>query len=241
MGKDVDFGSYRKGDKFQDGSFLKRKYFFDNEKEYIIYLNSEDEVKYKTNLSSNSIHKLENLPLIIGEINNLYPFLKKDLNLKLAYIYKLGLLNEIEVGNKEVKELLKIIEARKKIIKQFSYLLIPLIGLLFSFLFEIKFKRELVFTFASIGCFISISTNINDIEFNTEEMVKSYFIFALFRYIHSLFSAILLVFLYKSNIINIKLNGTSEEKFIILLATLGGFSAKLIPNIFEKYGEKYID
>ncbi|WP_143403916.1 hypothetical protein [Fusobacterium polymorphum] len=72
-------------------------------------------------------------------------------------------------------------------------------------------------------------------------MVKSYFIFALFRYIYSLFSAILLVFLYKSNIINIKLNGTSEEKFIILLATLGGFSAKLIPNIFEKYGEKYID
>ena len=119
MGKDVDFGSYRKGDKFQDGSFLKRKYFFDNEKEYIIYLNSEDEVKYKTNLSSNSIHKLENLPLIIGEINNLYPFLKKDLNLKLAYIYKLGLLNEIEVGNKEVKELLKIIESLKKIINQF--------------------------------------------------------------------------------------------------------------------------
>ena len=27
MGKDVDFDSYRKGDKFQDGSFLKKNTF----------------------------------------------------------------------------------------------------------------------------------------------------------------------------------------------------------------------
>lgn len=240
MNKEVDFGSYKKRDKFLDGSILKKKYFFDNEKEYIIYLSSENEVKYKTNLSNN-IHKMDDLALVVGEINNLSPLLKEDLNLKLAYIYKLGLLNEIEVGNKEIKKLLKIIEARKKIIKQFSYLTIPIIGFIFCFIFEFKFKDEFILTFASIGCFIAISTNIKDIEFNTEEMVKSYFIFAVFRYIHSLFSAILVVFLYRSNIINIKLEGITEDKFIILLATLGGFSAKLVPNIFEKYGEKYIN
>ena len=69
-------------------------------------------------------------------------------------------------------------------------------------------------------------------------MKISYFIFAFFKYLTSLFSAILLVFLYNSNIVNIKIEGTSEEYVIRLLATLGGFSENIVPNIFEKFGEK---
>lgn len=239
MGSKIDFGSIKKNAKFPDGSILKKKYFFDNEKEYIIYLTSENEVKYKTNLSSNSIHKLNDLPLLIGEVNNLFCFLKGDLNLKLAYIFKLGLLNEVEIANNEIDKMLKIIENRKKIIKQFSYLGIPLIGCILSIM-TIFFNKDYTLTFASIGCFLSIASNIKDIEFDTDEMIKSYFIFAIFKYIYSLFSAILLIFLYRSKIINIRLENIDEENFIMLLAVLGGFSAKIIPNIFEKYGKKYI-
>lgn len=100
----------------------------------------------------------------------------------------------------------------------------------------VKYKE--IFLFSGIGNFLSIAKNIKDIEFDSSETSISYFVFALFKYFTSLFSAILLVILYNSDIVNLKLGEASEQNAIRLLATLGGFSQNIVPNIFKKFEEK---
>lgn len=245
----------KKGHIFNDGDKLKIKYFFNNESHEIIYLNSNNQVKYKIKGNSETcLNKLKNLSLVDGELISLPIFFKKDLNLKMAHIYKLALNNEQENSQNEIEILYNSIINRKRILKQFIYLFTPVILsiLLYLFFFLISYFKEKIFfnnlkliieyksifIFAGIGNFLSTSKNIKNIEFDSSEMKTSYFIFAFFKYLTSLFSAILLVFLYNSNIINIKIEGTSEEYVIRLLATLGGFSENIVPNIFEKFGEK---
>lgn len=240
---------------FNDGDKLKTKYFFNDELHTIIYLNYDNQVKYKMGPNVKTcLNKLKNLSFVNGELISLPNFFKKDLNLKMAYIYKLALSNEEENAQDEIRVLYNSIINRKKLLKQFMYLFTPLIlsislYLIFSginYFEEKEFFKSLkliieyknVFIFAGIGNFLSTSKNIKNIEFDTSETKLAYAIFAFFKYLTSLFSAILLVFLYNSDIINIKIGMDSKEYIIRLLATLGGFSENIIPNIFEKFEEK---
>ena len=245
----------KKGHSFNDGDKLKIKYFFNDESHTVVYLNFDNQVKYKIGPNAiTCLNKLKNLSLVDGELISLPILFKKDLNLKMAHIYKLALNNEQENSQNEIGILYNNIINRKRILKKFVYLSTPVflsifLYLIFSianyfeekiFLNSLKLITEYksIFIFAGIGNFLSTSKNIKNIEFDTSEMKISYFIFAFFKYLTSLFSAILLVFLYNSNIVNIKIEGTSEEYVIRLLATLGGFSENIVPNIFEKFGEK---
>lgn len=241
----------KKGHSFKDGSILKKKYFFDDKLHVIIYLDENDEVKYKFGPDfEDSLNSLENLAMVQGEILLLANFLKEDLNLKLAHIYKLAINNEKLNAQKEVDSLYIDILNRKKILKQFIYLATPMIvsstlyfslwGLLYFNLTSsnlITTYKE-IFIFAGIGNFLSTAKNIKTIEFNTSEEIISYTIFAIFKYLTSLFSAVLLIVLYNSNIINLKIDGASREYIVRLLATLGGFSQNIVPNIFEKLEKK---
>lgn len=245
----------KRGHPFKDGDKLKFKYFFDDEEYMIIYLNYKNQVKYKIEKNQkNCLNKLKKLSLVDGELLSLPFFFKKDLNLKMAHIYKLALNNEQENSQNELDRLYDNIINRKKILKQFIYLFTPIFLSLLLYLFflivnsfEKKFffnslrliiEYKSIFIFAGVGNFLSTSKNIKNIEFDTSEMKTSYFIFAFFKYLTSLCSATLLIFLYKSNIINIKLPGTSEQYIIRLLAVIGGFSENIVPNIFEKINKK---
>lgn len=250
--------SYKKNDNI-GGNIIKKVYFFNNELDFIIFLNNNQEVKYRLGKKkiSHCLNELENLSLVDGELMSLPSFFKEDFNLKMAHIYKLALNNKSNNAQKEINILYESIVERKKILKKFVYLITPislsiLLYLPFSIanyfeenitLSSLKLIMEYksIFIFAGIGNFLSTSKNIQNIVFDSAEMKKSYFIFAFFKYLTSLFSAILLVFLYNSNIVNIKIEGTSEEYVIRLLATLGGFSENIVPNIFEKISQKLED
>lgn len=241
---------YRDGDKFSDGNVLKKKFFFDDKINYIIYLNKNNEVKYRIGPENeNCLSKIRDLSMVAGEILLLSIFLKKDLNLKLAYIYKLAILNQKEEAERDLEALKKSIFSRKKMLKQFVYLLTPVIlsivfYLLSTILYiipldslKIIYKYKTVFLFVGMGSFLSISKNIKNIEFETTEMIKSYFIFAFFKYLHSLFSGTLLIFLCNGNIVNIRIEGASQEAFVRTLAVIGSFSESLVPNIFDNLGK----
>ena len=148
---------YKKKDEFSDGSKIKKKYFFDNDKNYIIYLDTKNEVRYKTNSDFDANTKIRNLPAIVAEISEIWSFFKKDLNLRLAHIYRLGLLDNFDAVDEEIIELMKIINSRKRIIKKICYLVISLISIIFSWFRFMIFHRELlkIIFFSSIGCFFS--------------------------------------------------------------------------------------
>lgn len=242
----------KKGDFFSDGNIVKKKYFFDNDKDYIIYLNQDNQIQYKLRKPlSNEINKIAKLGFIKGQLEILFAWFRKDLNLQLANVYKLGLLGEADNAIYALEILEREIENRKKLLKKFFYLITPiLISILFylsifilekiDYLSE-YYKYRYIILFSGIGSFLSISININSIEFNTSETPIFYFCFAFFKYLHSIFSSILLILLYKSKIINIEINTSSEDMLFIILATLGGFSGKLIPNIFDKISRKLED
>ena len=231
---------YKKNNEFSDGSKVKKKYFFDDDKNYIIYLDTQNEVRYKTNSDFDANAKIRNLPTIVAEISEIWSFFKKDLNLRLAHIYRLGLLNNFDVADEEVGKLIKIIDSRKRIIKKICYLMIPLISIITFCFYSIIFNKEIakIICFSSMGCFLSVSTTLKDIEFDTEETVTSYSIFSFFKLATSIFSSILLIRLYKCNLLNKELMAVFGEGIIFILAALGGFSSKLVPDIFKKYEQK---
>lgn len=241
---------------FSNGSIVKKVYFFNNDKRTIIFLDKNGEVKYRIGSpSTNCLDKLLNLSLVNGELLNI-KFFKEDLNLKMAYIYKLGLENKEDNAQVEVDSLIKLINNRKKLLKQFTYLGTPLIFTVFLFLFilfldkvnflsgysffNVILEYKSIIIFSGIGNFLSVSKNIKKIEFDTGETQTIYIFFSFFKYLTSLFSAILLVFLYNSNIINFKIQGSSTEAVIRILSVLGGFFENIVPNIFEKINNKII-
>lgn len=252
------FSEIKKGSEFSDGSIVKKKYFFKNDS-YIVFLDKNNEIKFKildgANIS-HALNKLKELALVEGELILLPNMVRKDLNRQLAYIYKLALSDEEINADKALQTLKTEIYARKKILKQFIYLIAPILcAIIFVALFTgiklffskeflesnkefLKFANNKIFIFTGIGSFLSISKNINKIQFESSENVKFYFGFAFFKYLFALFSAEILIILYESKIINIKVETSSPQLFLNILIILGSFSETLIPNIFGKLEKK---
>lgn len=240
VSSDIKMSQIKKGDKFSDGFIVKKKYFFDNEKNYVIYLSTDNEVKYRLKESNNSIDKISNLGVIKSQLEIIIPFFRKDLNIQLANVYKLAILDEKDSAISLLENLNKQIVSRKQLVKKFIYLGTPLLTsfLFYVIMYFISLNYSYIFLFSGIGSFLSISRQLNKIEFNTSETTIFYFGFAIFKYLYSLFSSIILILLYKSNILNIEFKSNNENFFLIILVLLGSFCESLIPNIFEKLGEK---
>lgn len=241
---------YKNGEKLYDGSTIKKLYFFNYEKGFIIFLNQNKEVKYRivNKLGYSFKIDLPILQFIENDILEIPNFFRKDLNLSLAYYFSKGILRDNE--NKEIieeqqekmtialKEMqIKIIE-RKKFLKKLIYLVTPLLlGTSMSLIaFISKFNFDLIL-FSSIGSFILNFKNINKIEFDSSEVVSSYILFSILKYCQSIICSYLLVYLYKSKIINITTT-VEKDKFINILYILGSFSENLVPNIFSKFESK---
>lgn len=252
--KNTKFSEVTVGMYFSDESRVEKKYFYDNDKNYIIFLNQNKEITYKIRGNEpNSLDKVKKLALVNGELNLVPNLFRKDLNLQMAYVYKLAILNDAVSAEKALNLLEDGIMSRKKILKQFTYLITPIfLSIIIYFLtfvgmfstegiLNIIFEKKILIIFSGVGSFLSISKNIDKIEFNTSETVWSYFIFAFFKYINSLFCSIMLIILYKSELINIEFKVEDKELLMKVLATLGSFSEGLIPNIFDKLAGKIVD
>ncbi len=123
----------------------------------------------------------------------------------------------------------------------FLYLFIYILVFSENTILQMIFDNKLLIIFSGVGSFLSISKNIDKIEFNTNETVWSYFIFAFFKYINSLFCSIMLIVLYKSELINIEFKVKNNDLLEGILSVLGSFSEGLIPNIFDKLAGKITD
>lgn len=242
----------RQGMKLADGAVIKKKYYFSNEKDYVIFLNQDKEVKYKIN---KVVKLIDGTALVSGELYSIINLFRKDLNLQMATIYKLLIEDDVQIATKGLETLKKEISSRKKMLKQFTYLGAPVIFslmvyVIFSILnlvnvsFELKILEVLCFNkkliiFSGIGNFLSISKNLKKIEFDSSETPISYFVFAFFKFLNSSVCSVMMIILYKSNLINITFEGKEKGLFLIILAVLGGFSESLIPNIFENLAKQY--
>lgn len=247
--KEFNPSQIRKNDYFSDGSIVLKKYFYDNEKGYIIFLNQNNEVKHKLKPGEvDSLDKVNKLSLIDGELTLINNLFRVDLNLQMAYVYKLAILNNINAAQETLDLLYNEVISRKKLLKKFVYLASPiLLSILFyiisylgnwlnSDFFKMLLKYNSLIIFSGIGNFLSISKNIDKIEFDSRETLMSYFIFAFFKYIHSSLSSILLIILYRSNLINLEVKNVNSDLFLKILVTIGSFCESLVPNIFDKIG-----
>lgn len=233
--------TYKKKHRFDDGSLLKEKYFANNKDHYIIYKNENNEVKYKCSKNV----EIEGIEQIIAELSIMPRYFKTDLNLHLAKIYDLALSNNLN-GNKELLSNLESkIQNRNKIIKKISYLLTPTIIIILYYLFyftvgkniEILKEYATLPFFTYLGSFITIVAKLDSITFESGETSRYYIIFSIFKFIIGILSSIMLIVFYKSGVVNLKIDIPSNY-LISILSSLGGYSEKLVPNIFENISKK---
>lgn len=241
---------YKIGEKFLDGTKIKKKFFFDDKTDFIIFLNQYKEVIYKSRNEKlkNFLNNIEKLPLTEGELFSILYFFRPDLTRRLAHIYKLAFLGDLSTAKSELDNLNEQIQNRKKLLKKFIYMIVPLIASSFFYLifcginifFKIDFLNKYLFLilFFGIGNFISISKNISKVEFDSSDNIRLYILFSFLKFLYSSFCGGLLIVLYKSNLINVTVHASNDKLFIYILAILGSFSENLIPNIFEKFTEK---
>lgn len=237
---------YIKGYPFEKGNKVKKRYFFNLDANYVIFLDSNNDIRYRIGSDHGCLDELVDLNSVVCDLVFIPYNCKKDLCQYLAKIYLLAFEDKIENAIKNIDLLKEMIVERKKIIKKITYISTPLLFsivlmVLFYVLaatsivdFEFYSKYKYLVLFATIGNYISVSHNLNKIEFYTHETFGFYILFSIFKYITSIFSAILLLLLYISGVINIKLNILNETQLIAILSTIGGYAEVMIPNIFEK-------
>lgn len=247
---------YKIGERLEDGSIIKKLYFFNYEKGFIIFLDQNKEIKYRIVNTLGYSFKI-NLPLlqvIQNEILEIPNWFRKDLNSDLAFYFRECIIeNDMSLENIESKKmeiqtnlenLQNKIKERKKFLKKIVYLITPIFLtciLLNSILvFDIKFLNKDLILYSFLGNFISIFKNINKIEFQSAEEFKSYIIFAALKYFQAIICSYLLVYLWESKIITIQLGeNSSSSKNVFYI--LGAFSENLVPNIFSKFEDKAIE
>ncbi|WP_448821255.1 hypothetical protein [Cetobacterium sp.] len=113
--KNTKFSEVTVGMYFSDESRVEKKYFYDNVKNYIIFLNQNKEITYRIRgEEESSLNKVKKLALVNGELNLIPNLFRKDLNLQMAYIYKLAILKDSDSAEKMLELLENGITSRKK-------------------------------------------------------------------------------------------------------------------------------
>lgn len=229
----------KEGETFK-GSKVKRKYFYDNKREFIIFKNENDEVVFFSG------KQITNISSLLGQCN-----LMKELTFSKKFknwidMQKAWALNEFFLDNEEKsKEVLaECIEtakhkemARKKLIYIGVYLgmvvfLVLLMALLQYISPEWQYMKYLnIMIFGSFGGFISLNTRLEKIEFSLYERTWSYILVSIYKITFACISSIIVYFLIESDMVLSALK--DSQGIIYIAATLAGFSESLLPNIFS--------
>lgn len=229
----------KEGDELK-GNIIKQKYFYDNNREFIIFKNENDDVVFL------SAKQITNISSLLGQCN-----LMKELTHSKKFKnwidrQKAWALNEFFLDNEEKSKnvLEECIEtakhkemARKKIIFIGMYLGVVVFFLLLMTILqyaypEWKYMKYLnIIIFGAFGGFVSLNTRLEKIEFTIYERTWSYILVSIYKITFACVSSIIVYFLIESDMVLSALK--DSQGIIYIAATLAGFSESLLPNIFS--------
>lgn len=226
------------GEKFK-GHRVKQIYYFDNDKDFIIFKNENNQVIFFAQ------KQISNISALIGQCNLMREIACSEDSKRWIDAQKAAALNEYFCDNeKKSKEILqeciavseKKEVARKKLFYIGTYLSIVLLLLIALLFVSFKgFNEDILkilklIMFGAFGGFISLNSRLEKIEFNLNEGTLSYILVSIYKIAFSCVSSIIVYFLIDSDMILSPLKEVHGITYIA--ATLAGFSESLLPNIF---------
>ena len=210
-------------------------------KRSIIYQNESEEVAYY-----GEMHVSEITPYL-GECNFLRDMAHGKRIKKWVDYQKASALNEFFLGksDKSIEILSKCMEvvkqkeiSRKKMVYIGVYLGITIFLLLVWLIMKIKFpeivyiKYVSIALFGALGGFISLNYRLDKVNFCISEGTLSYIVVSVYKMVFACISGIIFYLLIQSDIILSAVKHSDGVAYIV--ATIAGFSERLLPNIFAK-------
>ena len=235
--QELKMNQIKEGHVFSDGSILRKKYFFNTEEKMIIYLDENNEVRYKLGTKKeNCLSKLKRLSGVVSEMISLPTFLKNDLNLRLAYIYKLSFDNMQEQAEQVLEEMNKIIIERQRTVKKMVYLFMPII---ITLLLQVNrfFNNDYanLLTAIGIGNVFSNIFHLKRKHFEGTEPVLSYVLYSIYKYLIAYFVTLIVMFLQYIGVLHITIDiSKANVETINIFAILGFVFGLISPNIPER-------
>ncbi|CUN04990.1 hypothetical protein [Agathobacter rectalis] len=225
----IDFKGYK----------IKHRYYYDNEKNFIIFEDDKGNVQYLAE------KQITNISTLLGKCNLMKELVKDKKSKQWINAQKAAALNEFFCENEDeskkiLEDCIKNIEDKELIKKKCYYIgvylgvtvLILAIVVIIKWLFP-NFKYinyGYIVLFGAFGGFISLNTRLPKIKFELYENIVAYVVVSFYKVIFSCVSSIIAYFLLQSDMFFSPLKNT--EGAIYVVAVLAGFSESLLPNIF---------
>lgn len=230
-----------------DGRVIKKVYFSNDDKNYIIFKAEEDEdITFLGSEQPTMIeHLLAECKFLISS-SNLDKESKEMFDYQIAVAINCFMLGEIENSKKILELIVEKLHNKMILKKKLWYIGVFLFVTLFMICFSMSFdnfkyiKYFKIATFGAIGGFISLNIKLEEIKFEISESKASYIIVSIYKVMFSMLTSIVSYFLIESELVLgvIKSNSSNSLYFIYAIATLAGFSESLLPNIFKSIENK---
>lgn len=233
---------YREGDKYK-GKRIKRLYFCNSEKKYMIIKTEDNIVRVCGASPENITHQLAECKYLTESIKSKKT--KEWYDYQRATAINAYLMEKEEESIIILNELINKLHQRQIINKKLSYIGIFLcitIGMLLVSMglsvFWVTFpytKYIKIATFGAIGGFISLNIKLKDMKFEVSESTISYIIVSVYKVVFAMLTASISYFLIEADLIlsSIKSSSGNYLYLVYTIATLSGFSESLLPNIFK--------
>lgn len=238
---------YRVGDKIF-GDTIKKVYFSNDVKKYIIIQNEQREIKvYGSALPSD-------IAPLLAQCSSLIEFVDVSEKLRNRVDYEKALaINEALLGNIEKSEEIltdtinKIKQSEivnKKVVYVGTYLAITVVIILATFILSklnyvdrSYLQLMKIAMFGSLGGFVSLNFRLETMEFEIFENTKNYRLVAVYKIAFAMASSIISYFLIEADLFLSVFKRGSENYIYVeyMVAALAGFSERLLPNIFSNF------
>lgn len=242
---------YKVGGEIQ-GHIIKKIYFYDDEKKYIIIKDEQGQIR----VFGQHVDKIS--PLLV-ECNNLIDIVHNKRLKKLIEYEKALAINQSLLGQQEESEIIlkKAIEkikaseiVRKKIYYIGIYLIITILMVILTFVCDnlnLLGERYLqllrVAMFGSLGGFVSLNIHLEKVKFEIAENTRCYIIVSIYKLVFAMVSSVISCFFIESDLL-LSVVKQGSENYIYLeyvLAALAGFSENLLPNVFSNFEKEILD
>ena len=225
----------REGEKFK-GHIVKKKYYFDNYKNYIIFENEKGKVIYFSSV------QISDISALIGECNYLRDIVHSEKTKSWINAQIAAALNEYFCDNCDkcreiLGECVRIAKNKETARKRLYYIgtffvsiIILLLCLAILYKLGISCKYLNIAIFGAFGGFISLNSKLEKISFSIEEETINFIFVALYKLLFSIISAIIVYYLIEADVVLTALK--KHVGVIYIAAALGGFSESLLSDFF---------
>lgn len=224
-----------------NGQTVKKVYYFDEERYYVIFKNTLDEVVYFGSAQVSEITPY------LGECNLLRDMSHGNRIKEWVDYQKASALNEFFLGNNEksieiLNQCMEVVRqkeiSRKKMVYIGVYLGITILLLIIwlgmrMYIPEFEYMQYIsIALFGAFGGFISLNYRLEKVNFCISEGTFSYIVVSVYKMAFACISSIIFYLLIQSDIILSAVKQSDGVAYVI--ATIAGFSERLLPNIFAK-------